>query len=391
MRIFKAGVLIAAVLCATVSGVHPSMAGKTKSYESAVAAYQEGITAIQKGQVDLAILALEYAADNEILAAQLQLARIYAEGVLLPKDTSKAFQYYQDLADRLAEANPYNEIGEIAAEAFVAIAEYYKNGLPELLLSPNYRKAAGLYFYAASYFGDAEAQYRLAGMYLEGLGREQDAKMAVRWLLTAAKQYHPRALALLGIMLWKGQDIRQDRARGLALLFLSTEVVATADRKRITSTYQDAWVKATKAEIQRAGRIVQQWRREIGKSKGKILPWGESEVAVAKDDKPAKGQSKTEAASKSARRDVSPQDKKKEASEGSATLATKDGLSGGKSGPTSHEPDRNFGFTAPGDTSGPPKKGTTFSDDGNGNVFGNDSGTQFMGNGTLPVGATDIR
>lgn len=406
MRIFSANVLVGTLLAFTILGANELTAKTPKSYKSAVDAYQQGIAAIQKGRIKVAIPALEYAADHEILVAQLQLARIYAKGELLPKDTAKAFQYYQDLADRLAEANPYHEIAEIAAEAFVAIADYYRSGLPELLLSPDYRKATRLYHYAASYFGDPEAQYRLAGMYLEGVdGKQKNVKMAVRWLLNASRKNHPRALALLGVMLWEGQGVKRDAAKGLALLFLATEVATEGDRKRIKTTYRNAIAKASNKEERRAGRIIRQWRRDHGNSQGETLPWRENKVEkleTAGADKPLKAKPKIRfedgkpiietdsGSSQIAKGKGSPRENKNSAAK-SKRLATKGAESRG--GPDSAEqvPDSDFSYSGLSRAGERAKPGTTFSDDGSGTVFDNESGTQFMGTGTMPVGATDFR
>ena len=64
--------------------------------------------------------------------------------------------------------------------------ERYQDALPDL------RKAADL--------GDAEAQYRCALMYLQGMGVERNGKEGIDWLIKAAKQGHEQARAASGKM-----------------------------------------------------------------------------------------------------------------------------------------------------------------------------------------------
>jgi len=83
-------------------------------------------------------------------------------------------------------------------------------------------QAANLFRHAASYFGDADAQYALARLYLDGDGVEKNDGLAINWLATAAKKKHPAAQATLGELLWRGGDeVRRRPARGLALIMLA--------------------------------------------------------------------------------------------------------------------------------------------------------------------------
>src|SRR6516165_1340681 len=125
---------------------------------------------------------------------------------------------------------------------------------PNMLASPwsrsaNPRYAADIYRHAASYFGDAEAQYQLGRLYLSGEGVEKNPSLAVNWLATAAKKQHAAAQATLGELLWKGDEVRQRQARGLALLTLAYEnSKAEGDEpKWIADLYQDAFAKSDNA------------------------------------------------------------------------------------------------------------------------------------------------
>jgi TPR repeat protein len=132
-------------------------------YASATAAYRDGVNALKAGKPATALPALEYAASRGVLGAQLKLARAYATGRDLPKDDAKAFIYFQQIADEQADVAPSSPIAKYAAEALVALGQYYLDGIPAMPLPANPTIAADLFRHAASYFGNAEAQYRRRG------------------------------------------------------------------------------------------------------------------------------------------------------------------------------------------------------------------------------------
>ena len=218
-------------------------------YASATEAYREGVTALKGGRMVVALPALEYAAKRGVLGAQLKLARLYAAGHDVPEDDAKAFSYFQDIADQYADISPSSPIAIYVGESLVALGQYYATGIPAIPLPANPRYAADIYRHAASYFGDAEAQYQLGRLYLSGEGVEKNPSLAVNWLATAAKKQHAAAQATLGELLWKGDEVRQRQARGLALLTLAHEnSKAEGDEpKWIADLYQDAFAKSDNA------------------------------------------------------------------------------------------------------------------------------------------------
>jgi TPR repeat protein len=218
-------------------------------FASATEAYRQGASALKSGKAAAALPALEYAAKRGVLGAQVKLAREYASGRDVPKDDAKAFSYFQQVADQQADISPRSPIAKYAAEAFVALGQYYLDGIPAMSLAPNPSYAAHLFRHAASYFGSAEAQYRLARLYMNGDGVEKNVGLAVNWLATAAKKQHAASQATLGEILWRGQDVRQRRARGLALIMLAHEnaVASGKEPQWIGELYQEAFGKSDKA------------------------------------------------------------------------------------------------------------------------------------------------
>jgi hypothetical protein len=218
-------------------------------YASATEAYRQGVSALKSDMPATAVPALEYAAKRGVLGAQVKLARGYASGRDLPKDAVKAFSYFQQIADQQADISPRSPIAKYAAEAFVALGQYYLEGVPEMSLSSNPAYAGQLFRHAASYFGNAEAQYRLARLYMNGDGVEKNVGLAVNWLATAAKKQHPASQATLGEILWRGEEVRQRRARGLALIMLAHEntVAGGKEPEWIGALYQEAFGKSDNA------------------------------------------------------------------------------------------------------------------------------------------------
>jgi TPR repeat protein len=100
------------------------------SYASATEAYRQGAAAMKSGQIEKALPALSYAAERGVLGAELKLARFYARGDGGARDEGKAFTYYQRIADQHAEIAPSSPVAKFVAEAFVALGQYYRKGVP---------------------------------------------------------------------------------------------------------------------------------------------------------------------------------------------------------------------------------------------------------------------
>lgn len=247
MLIFSAttigGALAAFILLTPVVAVG---ADDPQPYHSATEAYRQGASAMKTGEMAVAIPALEYAAKRGVLGAQLKLARLYAKGRDVPRDDAKAFYYYQHIADRYAEIPSASPIAKYVGEAFVALGRYYVGGIPAMALMPDPSYAVGLYRHAGAYFGSAEAQYQLGRLYLTGGGVAKNPSIAINWLAMAARKQHAAAQATLGELLWRGEDVNQRQARGLALLTLANENAKASEREPewIGPLYQDAFAHA---------------------------------------------------------------------------------------------------------------------------------------------------
>jgi TPR repeat protein len=226
-------------------------------------AFRSGTRALRAGEMDKAVTSLEYAAEQGHPAAQWKLGRMYADGEGVKRNDLRAFEYFSRIANAHADDNPSAPQARFVASAFVALGHYYLEGIPNTRVKPDAARARQMYAYAASYFGDADAQYHLGRMYLEGVGVPKDARQAARWLLHAARKGQYQAQAVLGSMLFKGDQLPRQGARGLMWLTLAAEArapeetwiaqlhdaaskQATDDEKALALAYLERWLKGVR-------------------------------------------------------------------------------------------------------------------------------------------------
>ena len=96
---------------------------------------------------------------------------MYADGNGVTQDDLRAFEYFSRIANAHAEDSPSAPQAAIVANAFVALGRYYLNGIPNSKIKSDPERAREMFSYAASYFGNADAQYDLARLYLDGAAR----------------------------------------------------------------------------------------------------------------------------------------------------------------------------------------------------------------------------
>src|ERR1043165_2468466 len=186
------------------------------------------------------LTALTYAAEGGHPVAQWKLGRMYADGDGVAQDELRAFEYFSKIANQHAEDNPSAPQAGIVANAFVALGRYYLSGIPNSKVKSDPERAREMLYYAASYFGNADAQYDLARLYLKGVdATSNELAVGLRWMNTAAKKGQHLAQAQLGEMLFNGDRMRPQRARGLMFLALACEG-ATPDEAWIKENYNRA-------------------------------------------------------------------------------------------------------------------------------------------------------
>jgi hypothetical protein len=227
-------------------------------------AFRSGTQALRAGNTALAVNELEYAAEQGMPAAQWKLGRMYADGDGVQKNTLRAFEYFSRLTKAHGDDVPGTPQARFVANAFVALGQYYLEGIPNSTVKPDPDRAREMYWYAATYFADPDAQYNLGRLYLDRNAGARDPRQAAKWLGLAARKGQYQAQALLGEMLFKGDDLARQAALGLFWLTLAKDG-ARADETWIAETYSSAFAQATDNERTLAYKYLENWlkgRRE---------------------------------------------------------------------------------------------------------------------------------
>lgn len=199
------------------------------------------------------ISALEDAALAGQPMALYQLGLMYESGEGVARDPVKAFGYFSQIADEHADTAPRGVEADIVAQSFLKVGEYYRTGLPEAGIPKNESYSNKLIMHAASYFGDADAQFKVGEMYLDEKELGDSPLQSARWLNLAARKGHAGAQAKLGAMLFNGEGIAADQVEGLMWLTVaSRRAIGTADEAWINDLLNDATSLATADQRQMA-------------------------------------------------------------------------------------------------------------------------------------------
>ena len=234
-----------------------------KIFKNPEAALRAGLEGFRAGDVHSAIEAMKYAAAGGESLAAWKLGKMYADGDGLPHDDLKAYEYYSQIIENYDEDNADPHIQPVVASAFVAVGVYDLNGIPNSRVKADPQRAIDMFRYAATNFGDPNAQYNLAHLYLDGTGVAKDGRQAARWFYLAAEKGHVESQALLGQLLYTGHD-GVPRQRGLGLMWLTLARDATlqmspAQLKKnqwILDLYEKASASATDTDKQIAAVYV---------------------------------------------------------------------------------------------------------------------------------------
>ena len=257
MRI--SSVILGGVTASLLLGIGPSLGfdGTPPSNRvSPLEAFRSGTQALQVGETDKAVTSLQYAAENGHALAQWKLGRMYADGDGVPHDDLRAFQYFRRIVDGHGDDSSNQPQARFVANAFVALGHYYRDGIPNSPVKPDPNRARDMFSYAASFFGDPDAQFHLAQLYLKGEGVQKDPKLAVRWLALAANKGQYEAQATLGQVLFRGENVPRQRPLGLMWLTLASD--GSGDQIRwIADAREAAFKQATEDERALALQLIE--------------------------------------------------------------------------------------------------------------------------------------
>lgn len=237
-------------------------AAPIESFKSVTDALRAGMRGLTSGDKPGAVRALQYAATKGDIAAQWKLGRMYADGDGVEQDDYKAFKFFQQIANANAEETRGTVKSGVVAKAFVQLGSYYLDGIPGTPVRPHPARAYEMFYYAASYFGDPDAQYNVGRMYLDGVTGAKDARQAARWLNLAAEKGHPYAQAVLGQILFNGQGgVPRQTPLGLSWMIVARQACDPA---------KDAWIidmaqKAERAVSDEERRVASLFARKFSK------------------------------------------------------------------------------------------------------------------------------
>jgi TPR repeat protein len=200
------------------------------------------------------VAALEAAAAAGDPSALWQLGNMYENGEGVPQDKAKAFGYFAQIADQHADAAPSGFEGDIVGHSFVKMGEYYAEGLPEADIPKDEGESLRLILYAATYFADADAQFRVGLAYQNEDELGDNPLQSARWLKLAAEKGHPAAEARLGDLMFNGAGgVQANPVRGLMWLTVaSRRAVGSVDTEWIGELLNSAMSVATPAQREQA-------------------------------------------------------------------------------------------------------------------------------------------
>jgi TPR repeat protein len=223
-------------------------------------ALREGLDSYRSGNAKNSVDALQFAAEGGESLARWKLGRMYADGDGVIRDDIKAYHYFSQIVAGYNDDDLAGRETAIISSAFVALGVYNLNGIANSGVKANPERAIEMFHYAATNFGDANAQYNLGRLYLGGSpGVDRDTRQAARWLSLAADKGNPAAQALLGQMLFNGQEgVLRQRARGLMWLTLARDAATRPSDQWIIELYEKAISAASDPDRQMALAYLEQ-------------------------------------------------------------------------------------------------------------------------------------
>ncbi len=238
-----------------------------QNFANAEQALRAGIDDLNAGNAASSVAALTYAAEGGEPIARWKLGEMYADGVGVTRDDVKAYHYFNQLVQDYDEDAPDQRNRGAISNAFVAVGVYSLNGIPNSDVHADPERARELFQYAATTFGDPDAQYNLAHMYIVGAGGlEKDAIVAIRWLVLASGKGHRPSEALLGHMLFAGDGVPPQRPRGLMWLTIAKNGAQGPKDEWIRELYQRDFAVASDADRRSAAALLDE------RAKGPPMP-----------------------------------------------------------------------------------------------------------------------
>ncbi|ODT81100.1 MAG: hypothetical protein ABS76_13490 [Pelagibacterium sp. SCN 64-44] len=248
MRTVRDNSLISVTMAAVLAFAGPALPVHAQTAADAALNMANMLDGAGGGVSDDALLAgLETAAADGEPMAMWQLGTMYENGQGVERDPAKAFSYFDQIARQNFDSTPRGSNSDIVAQSLLKLSEYYKQGVPDAGIPADSVRYHDALVHAASYFGDADAQYQMGLLYVEDNGQSTNPLMSYRWWIMAARKGHCGAQGRLGGLLFSGgKDFQPQPVDGLMWLAISHENCAgTADSAWVDDLFTRASAKAT--------------------------------------------------------------------------------------------------------------------------------------------------
>lgn len=241
--------------------VPPAKIGETTAApETPDAEFRSGSRLYFQGQHSAAVEELNRAAERGHPGALYLLGRMYRTGDGVPTDDLKAFGFFSRVAEDHDSDRPDSPSAAFVASSYVALGSYYMTGIKGSEVRPNMDRAREIFTYAASQYGDADAQLNLGRLYLNPTSDQRSPKLAAKWLNVAAKKGQVEAQALLGQLLFTGDDDVPRRAvQGLMWLTIARAGARGPSQDWIAEAQEQAFSLASEQERRQAMNLSQSW------------------------------------------------------------------------------------------------------------------------------------
>ncbi|MFC6444822.1 exopolysaccharide production regulator ExoR [Shinella zoogloeoides] len=216
--------------------------------------FKFGFFSYKEGRKGDAVEAYRYAAEKGHTGSRWALANMYADGDGVPENDLEAFKIYSEIAQ--AGVEPGSEDTGYFANALIALASYYRRGIPDSPVKIDLTQARQLYFQAASAFGIPEAQFQLGRMMLTGEGGSVSVHQAKKWLNRARSKGHAGAMGLFGNIIFQ----EGDAARGLAFMTAALDHCPPKDCGWLQANQEEAFSVASEADRRKGVALAQNIR-----------------------------------------------------------------------------------------------------------------------------------
>jgi TPR repeat protein len=259
MRTFRL-LAIALALVGAAGGARAFDGTPSPTRINPIEAARAGTLAFRNGNLNEAIAAWTRAAENGHVGSAWRLGRIFADGEGVQRNDLQAFRWFSRIVETHGDEDPGSPRAQIASRAFVEVGTYLMAGIPGTDVRQDFSRALRMFYHAASVFGDADAQYNLGRLYLDGAGVEFNPRLAASWLRSAAEKNHREAQATLGELLFSGRHLPRRAVEGLMWLSLARQQARGAMDAWIIAAFDEAFILASDDERQQAARLTRQFR-----------------------------------------------------------------------------------------------------------------------------------